>query len=416
MIVLATPHLRYSPWGLYKPLMPLGLGFIAAMLERNGHDVIIVDNYLASYHRGYFDPTEFVENISQKDCEYIGIYTHTVATAEIVELVELARVHSKAKIVCGGPHATLLPYTLPDDVEYIVRGEGEYAFLHLIEDRLNSKFVNGKVIQYPYTEEMDELPMPAWHHFFDKEYQWQDEVYLLRPPFITMNTSRGCLFGCRFCSVPSVWRGYRHFSAKKIVDELKNLIHNYVINGSKIMSVYFREDNFTVSRKRVLDFCRFLLEYGLDIEWAAESRIDTLDEVLLGRMSQAGCRGLLIGVESGSQAVLDRIGKNIKVEQIREIFRICNKLGIRTNASMMYGIPGETEEDRVKSAELLEEIKPTFVETSVFVAIPFSDLYMELINNGEYEQMDPVTKLIYPKGYSELTRRYYGDRNTRVIM
>jgi len=99
MIVLATPHLRYSPWGLYKPLIPQGLGFIAAMLERNGHDVIIVDNYLASYHRGYFDSTEFVEKISQKDCEYIGIYTHTVGAAEIAELVELVQKHSKAKIV-----------------------------------------------------------------------------------------------------------------------------------------------------------------------------------------------------------------------------------------------------------------------------------------------------------------------------
>ena len=416
MIVLTLPHLLYSPWGKYKPLIPLGLGFLAAMLEKHGHEVKIIDNYLNSYSSGHFEPTQFLEAISRSDCEYIGIYTNTVALAEVIELISLAHKHSKAKIICGGPHATLLPDTLSDEVDYIVRGEGEYPLLHLVEGRLDSRFVKGKVIHYPYIENLDELSMPALHHFLDKPYQWKDDVYLLKSPSITMNTSRGCAFRCKFCSVIKIWPGYRCFSAEKIVDEIINLMNNYTVNGSKINSIYFREDNFTISRERVLRFCELMKEQKPDIEWAVESRVDTLDEELLEEMYDAGCRGILIGVESGSQRVLDAIGKNIKIGQIKKIFKICNNLAIRTNASMMYGTPGETEADRKKSEQLLEEIKPTFTEISVFVAIPSSQFYEELRKSGEYEQMDPVTELIYPKGYKKLAERYYGEREDKIVM
>ncbi len=173
----------------------------------------------------------------------------------------------------------------------------------------------------------------------------------------------------------SLGKQYTSFSAARIVSDIEHLVERYGAKG-----IYFREDNFTLDRKRVVEFCKLLMERHIDIRWACESRVDSLDRELLELMHKAGARGFYFGVESGSQRILDELHKGITVDQIRTSFRLCNEIGFKTAASIVVGLPQETEEDLAATDALLSEIKPTMTWQNVFVGIPSSKLYRHVID------------------------------------
>ena len=153
--------------------------------------------------------------------------------------------------------------------------------------------------------------MPSWDYFIPLPYKWTVDWFEKQPVF-TMNTSRGCPFQCTFCSVGSIWgKKYTYFSAERVVSEIEYLVQHYGAKG-----VYFREDNFTLNKKRLESFCNLIINKDLKIHWACESRVDTLDGEILKLMYRAGARAFYFGVESGSQKILDFLKKGIKVEQI----------------------------------------------------------------------------------------------------
>jgi radical SAM superfamily enzyme YgiQ (UPF0313 family) len=370
---------------------PLGLGFIAAVLETHGHEVLIVDNYLYPQ-----DTTQIIEEFKP---HYIGLYTHSAGFRAALNLIdEIKREYRKIPLICGGPHATLMPETIPENVEHIVIGEGEFALLDIVEGKERNRIIKKKRI-----EDLDTLPWPSYHHFIDKPYDWKIEMFGMEGPVFVMNTSRGCPFQCKFCSVRTIWgKEYRFFSASKIVDEIERLILKYGAKG-----IYFREDNFTANRRRLLNFCNLLKERRIKVVWACETRVDTIDNYkILQQMVEVGCRGFYIGVESGSQRVLDNMNKGTTVGQIKSVFKMCHELGIKTYASMCYGTPGETEEDREITEELLDKIRPDRISRAVFVGIPKSEFYQYLLENELYYHIDK-NGFLYPKGYYELATRYY---------
>lgn len=410
-ILLTTPSRPKetdSPLDLVPPMMPLGIGFIAAFLEKKGYEVKILDNFLyaSNYpHERFFFKRNFLKCLREFKPDFIGIYVDSVSFQKALELIRLSRDNSKAKIICGGPHASEMPASFPMDVDFIIQGEGEYAVLDILEGRVSERLVRcGRI------EDLEDLPMPAWHLYDLKKYDLKEDMYLPDPPVFNLNTSRGCPFGCRFCSVPAVWGNkYRMFSASRIVDEIEHLIKDYKVRG-----VYFREDNFTVSRKRVNEFCDLLLKKPEKIDWACETRVDTLDNELIRKMKDAGCKGFYIGVESGSQKVLDNIGKGITVEEIIKFFDSCREAEIKTKASFIFGTPGEEEDDRVQTEALIERIKPDYVSRGVYVGIPRSEFYNYLLENKLYYHIDK-NGFLYPNGYRELALRYYGKNAKKYI-
>jgi len=223
-------------------------------------------------------------------------------------------------------------------------------------------------------------------------------------PVFTMNASRGCPFYCSFCSVGSIWgKQYTYFSADRIISEIEYLIKKFGAKG-----IYFREDNFTLNLERVKDFCEKLIKKNFNIQWACETRVDTLcNEDLIKLMGAAGCRAVYLGVESGSQKMLDILNKNITVEQIEAVVTLCKKHNIRTYCSLITGVPGETYEDYLLTQKLMDKLKPYSYSFNVFVGIPDSPLYKYILNHNIYEYVDDVG-LVYLPGFDVKVKFFYG--------
>ncbi len=398
-ILLATSAApSQTPFSTTEKRPPLGLGFLISVLRQAGHRVFFIDNYLR--------PSNFLDTdyLWRHDIEVVGIHANTICfrdTRRMLWRLEYLRQTGRwrGKIIVGGPHAAVAPETIPAFVDHVVQGEGERVLLEIVEGRETRRLVRA-----PRLDNLDELPRPAWDYFVHQPYTWTGEWFPGAPVF-TLNTSRGCPYGCTFCSVGSIWgRKYTCFSAERIVADVEYLVKTYGAQG-----IYFREDNFTVHRERTETFCRLLLNKGLKLTWACETRVDALDRELLGLMQRAGLAGLYFGVESGSPAVLERLHKGITVEQIRAAFSWCRELGLRTAASVIVGTPGETPRDLELTEALLAEIQPTVIWHNVFVGIPTSRLYRQVLEDREYEFIDD-RGLVYLPGHDERVRRFYGGR------
>ena len=372
---------------------PLGLAYIAAVLEDAGIEVKIFDNFL------YGKPVSFIRNlVSNYKPDIVGISCFTINLSTALETARIIKeVLPSIKVVFGGAHATLFPKQLLEnkDVDVVVEGEGEYAFRELVlrqcaEEKIadvgniSYRHKTAGIVSNPrmaLIKNLDDLPFPARHLLPMKEYP-NVSFMMKAKPLLTLNTSRGCPFRCSFCA--TTWRGsYRSFSPSRIVDEIEILVEKYNAKG-----VYFREDNFTASPKRVTSICDELIRRKIDIEWICESRVNLLSLKLLENMYKAGCRAMWFGVESGSQRILDFLQKDITTEQVINAFILCKKVGIKTGASFMVGIPGETKEDMRKTFELAHRIDADWPWFSSFQCRPGSELYNKVINEKFYERID----------------------------
>jgi len=386
-----------SPFSTDEKRPPLGLGSLIAVVRNEGHRVFFIDNYLKL--------SNFIEEgyLQKNNIDFVGIYANTICYRDTLRMfneIESLRKRDlwNGKIIVGGPHTSVALDTIPEYVDYVVQGEGEKAILEIINGE-----ANGRVVRKERIKDLDLLPFEPWDIFnklpYDYSCPWMD----IKPVF-TMNTSRGCPFGCSFCSVDSIWgKGYSYFSADRIISEIEYLIKNFGAKG-----IYFREDHFTLNLKRTEEFCEKLIKKNINIHWACETRVDTLyNEELIRLISAAGCRAVYLGVESGSQKILDMLNKKITVEQIETAINLCKKYNIRTYCSLITGVPGETYEDYLLTIRLMEKLKPYKYEFNVFVGIPDSPLYKYVLDNNFYEYIDDIG-LVYLPGYNIKAKFFYG--------
>lgn len=374
-----------------------------SVLRNEGHKVFFIDNYLK--------PSDFIEEgyLQQSDIDLVGIYANTICYRDTLRMFnEIENFRKKGlwngKIIVGGPHTSVALDTIPEFVDYVVQGEGEKAILEIANCKTNQRVIRKERIQ-----DLDSLPFQPWDIFtklpYDYTCRWMD----IEPVF-TMNTSRGCPFGCAFCSVGSIWgKKYTYLGAERIISEIEYLIKNFGAKG-----IYFREDHFTLNLKRTEEFCEKLINENLNIHWACETRVDNMSEDLVRLMSAAECRAVYLGVESGSQKVLDVLNKKITVKQIENTINWCKKYDIRTYCSLIVGTPGETFEDYLLTKRLMDKLEPYRYGFNVFVGIPDSPLYRYVLSNNLYEYIDDVG-LVYPPGYDVKAKFFYGsDSRNRV--
>lgn len=398
-VLLMTPKkplLGTSPmhYGDGRPM--LGLGFLAAYIEKFGHSARIIDNFIEEH--------DIEQEIGRFQPDYIGLYVNTTSYMMALKLIRAIRKTTRIPIICGGPHASILPETLTKFADYVVVGEGERALKAIIESAPKDK-----IIRFDFIKDLDILPWPDYRHFICNPYNWKLTLYKEEAePILTMNTSRGCPYRCTFCSVEAVWgKSYRIFSAPKIIKEIEHLIAQYGAKG-----IYFREDNFTANRKRLAEFCSLIEQKKLQFIWTCETRAD-LEEKFIQRMAKNGCKGFYVGVENGSQRILDLMNKNIPLVQMKEFFRHCKEAGIKTYASICYGIPGETEKDRKISEEFLLEVAPDALDRFVYTGLPGSPLYKYLKDNKLYYHIDK-SRFLYTNSFKKLIPRYCPATDYRV--
>ena len=408
-IVLVRPPApieKDSPLSLGDLRPPLSLAFLEAYLHSHDLRAEIIDLYIQPFPKNTAE--YWLPYISALRPRFIGIYVHSSALVTALTFIKKIKFATGLPIVVGGPHFTLFPETIPDTVDYVVCGEGETALYELLTTKSKNmpRIISGTPL------DIDSLPWPSFDYFINQPYDFAIDMFSMAPLVLPMNTSRGCPFKCKFCSNRRIFNGQsRLASAEKIFEEMVRLNKKYGATG-----IFFREDNFTQQPGRVLELCRLIKNRGLRIDWACESRVDILcnHKKLLIEMASCGCKGLYLGVESGSQRVLDLMRKNITIGQIEKVFNTCKKLGVKTYASMVYGYPGETEVERGETDAMLERISPDAVSRAVFIGIPISDIYEELLQSGEYCYIDDAG-FIYPNGYRELCAKIYGTTPSRFI-
>lgn len=456
LLTAPRPRPNYTPLHYGDNRAPQGLGYVAAYLEKFGHEVRIVDLYtftwrykgvltevsspwrkhkdvlsgrnwartmdgdlktVEGHSRGGFAQnnsdgtvevgTDLEQVINSFQPDFIGMYIHTMSYDTAIELSRvLKQDYPHIRQMCGGPHPSVMPENIPASFDHVVAGEGEEVTLAIVEGREFNRVVQGKKV-----EDMLSMPWPNLDHFWDKPYNWGLKLYGHEEihPTVSLNTSRGCPFPCKFCGVQDVSGAkFRHIPADKIFQHVVNLKERYGIRG-----VYFREDNFTVSLKRVEEFCDLMIANNMGIKWACESRVNKLTPQLIEKMARAGCVGLYVGVESGSNRVLDIMQKLETREDFEEKFPVIHGNGISTYTTWIYGSPFEKPEDRRLTDSLIEKIKPTTVDCFIYIGIPKSDWYRLIEGDRMYEFKDH-NGFIYPKGYLGYCRELYGKNDPRV--
>lgn len=368
--------------------VPLGLLWIAAVLENEGHKVQVIDPISAKI--------DYVDLITKFRPDLIGVSIITTEYQKAAEIFgKLQKAIPDALYCAGGVHATALPQrTLEDfNLNFVVAGEGEYVLRDVcanIEHGRPFESVNGvcykkdgKYIQNPRYElikNMDELPLPA-RHLLDMEW------YLTPPGLVRgallkrsagLLAARGCSYECIYCGSNNIFgRRVRKRSVQNVVGEIEFLIKKYSIDG-----YYFYDDTFTIDKNYVLEFCRMLKERRITLKWGCQIRVNTVWEDVLKEMRETGCMQVDIGVESGSDNVLKNLKKGTNVETVKKAFKMIRKSGIRTLATFTLGNPGETKEDIELTRKLAGEISPDYVRFFYLTPFPGSELYDDALRNN----------------------------------
>jgi len=371
---------------------PFNLMYPAAMLDKEGIKVAIIDNTLLK-----LNSEKLSELILSKNPCLVGFSLMSPNFLEAKENIDILRIKINVPIVCGGPLCTIDPKKVINEknIDFVIRGEGEFSLLKLYKayfGNKNFKNISGlvykskeKIVFGPESEiikDLDSLPFPDRHIINLNDYMRGKTNYVPVEPTDYIMTSRGCPFNCSFCaSVVLCNRRYRYRSTKSVIAEMEMLKQKYGTKG-----LHFREDNFTANRSRVMDLCNEMIKRRLGLKWQCESRVDLLDEELVKKMAEAGCTGMWFGIESGSQKILDLMNKQITLEQVYSAVNLCKKYNMKIGASFIVGYPGETKADINKTFELAKRLKLDTVFFNQFRGFPGSRIYDKIIKDHLYNE------------------------------
>lgn len=391
--------------------IPLGLAYIAAVLEKDGHDVKVLDSAVHDVDRKL---AKHLIRRSRPDAVAIASFTPTFNyAAEYAEVVK--EVDPDIPTIVGGPHVTFMAeqsLQIGKAIDYVIRGEGDFTTGYLLKalDRNEPNLKEIKGLSYrnngsfvhtpdaPLIEGLDTIPFPARHLFPNHLYHFFGSSL----KGTSMVSSRGCNRLCAFCSITQFYKHrWRKRSALNVVKEMR-----HVYDKQKATIVGFMDDCFALSKKRVYEICDHMKDYGLvgDLCWGAALRVDSLNYDVLNKMRRADCAMLFFGVESGDQAVLDTVQKGTTVKMIEDVFHWAQKLNINTIASLALGLPGDTFEGCLRTIEWVRrKLKPSFVVWAAATPYPGTPFFEEALEKGwikeipedwsGYTMMDPVLDL-----------------------
>jgi anaerobic magnesium-protoporphyrin IX monomethyl ester cyclase len=380
-----------------NPSVHLGLAYIAsfALGKIPGIEFEIIDTRVANKKE--------TENFFNTAFNLIGITTSTQVFSETIDIAtKIKSINPKIPICIGGPHVSTYKEEALEDYpfDYGVFGEGEYTFADLILflkgektiDQINGliyKTPEGKVISNPprsYMDDIDSLPMPAYHLFKMDRY-----------PQHRMVSSRGCPFDCVFCNSTTLWsRKWRSRKAEKIVEEMQYLIEHY---GRK--TFVFNDDSFNIDKKRTLQICETIISKKLDILWTVPIRVDLISTEIADKMKQAGCYSVSIGIESANNEVLRRMNKSNTIEKIKAGIEILKASGMHVTGQFMIGNPGDTLETIRESVEFAKSSGLQLVE--FYTALPYK-------GSGLWQFVNEHAKMLTDK-----EPYHYHEINPRIV-
>ena len=370
--------------------MPMGLYTIGAVLKAAGHEVALFNAY------GFQGQAERIRTLLERFApEVVGFSILNANRWGGIEIARLVKaIDAGIVTVFGGVGASFLWAHLLQhfpEVDYAVIGEGERTILALLDaiatgDDMALGQVAGLARRIegrpratpcaPPIEDLDSLPNPA--RYFSYQH---------------LSLTRGCPGACRFCGSPAIWgRKVRFHSAGYFVDQLESLA------GKGVRFFYFSDDTFTLRQDLVIAVCQEILARRLTIQWAAISRVDAVDELVLGWMRRAGCIQVSYGIESANRDIRAYLNKKIATADIERAFRLTRRYGILPRAYFIYGSPGESDATIAETLDLIRTIQPLDAIFYILDIFPGTDLYRDyLARTGQNDDiwLERIEDLLY---------------------
>jgi anaerobic magnesium-protoporphyrin IX monomethyl ester cyclase len=354
--------------GIHFP--PLGLLYLAAYLEKEGHRVKIADLAV----RKKEDELEF------ETYDMVGISTDTTRHRQALRLANRAK-QSGCTVVMGGPHPCYVDEEIlkTGKVDFVVQGEGEITLSELAatlggKDRVIdsvqgiSFLSKGEVVRTaprPFIEDLDRLPLPARHLVDLEDYR---KTKFGDRPITSLITSRGCPGRCTFCSASNFFgTRWRTRSVEAVLDELEEIYHRH-----HFRAVAFVDDTLTFSPQRVAKLCRGIVERGLDLWWWSFSRVDSIvkSEDMVKEMARAGARAVYIGIESSNPAVLEEFGKKTGIWDAGKAVGILRRNGIEVHASYILGGFHDTAKSIHETIRFAKKLDTNVAQFSILTPYP----------------------------------------------
>ncbi len=378
-VLLINPPLPFSSenYAFQNVYPPLGLLYLAGQLVENGCEVEFLDMSVDD-----MQPGEIGRYIDQLNgpIDMVGISLNmTCSYARAVRIAGNVRdALPGVSIIMGGNHATMTYEELLVDrhCDLVCIGPGDHLIVQICDSLFRKAgpiedvpglayWSRGKVQRTTPTKPtkiIKTVDFPAYHLIDIDRYDIGGRIPVI--------TSTGCPYDCKYCStVKFNGRRVSYFPVERVVGDLKKLMAMFGTNGFN-----FLDDSFSFNRKRMMEICALIQKEGLDIHWTCNTRVDMVDAEMLLAMKAAGCVGIFFGIESMDQAVLSRMHKRVKTEEIRDAVQWARDAGIMVRQSFIVGLPGETPETLKSTDDFIADTAPEEVQLSMLTIYPGTEL------------------------------------------
>ena len=386
-ILLLNPlqvHLVNNKGKIYNRIWtPLSLANCAALLEKEGHDVKIID---ANAEK--LSPEEVSKKSGEFDKIFITSSTLDRWQCPVVDLepfLNYTRVlkENNKEIFIIGAHGTVRPKEMLEltGAKAIIRGEPELTVLEICR---NNKLSSVKGISYndnsnfisnPQQDflDLDSLPIPAFHLLPMDKYFYE----VLGKNFTLLEGSRGCTFSCSFFLLDMYGKKLRAKSPSKLIAEIDTVVNKFAVKN-----IYFMDLEFTVNRTLVMEVCDYLIGKKYDLNWTCQTRFDLIDEELLQRMQSAGCKLIHFGVEAADNNALKTLGKGLTVEKIERGIKMVKKANIRTACFFLMGALNSNLNDVKNIIRFSKKLNPTYAVFHIAIPYPGTKFYNDVLKSG----------------------------------
>ncbi|MFH1972243.1 MAG: radical SAM protein [archaeon] len=374
---------------------PVSLGYLARAVKNADHEPVIIDGI-----KERLTPEQLKKIHEKENPDYVGFQVFSCDVATTKKYIEAIK--GKSKILLGGAHVSGVKEKIFEDfpdADFAFHGEAEKGLPMLLNNE-PKETIPGLIwkegINESYFEtDLDSLGWPIWELMDPSKYPTAPQGAVYRNfPIAPILTSRGCPYQCTYCAGHVVTgRKLRARSTQNVVDEIEMLQNKYGVK-----EIHIIDDTFTQLKSRVLEFTEEVKKRGLKFSLTFPNgvRLDTLDDEVLQALKDCGCYAITLGIESGSQKILNDMKKNLKIETIKEKVDLINKYNIDIMAFFILGYPTETKETINQTIKFAKELNIKRAHFTTFLPLPGTEATKQLCESGKITKID-WSSLFYTK-------------------